>query len=50
VPASDYRALQNPVLEPQRLLGKKALEAEILSQHATKKTAAAAIAARKHGS
>src|SRR6516165_621738 len=50
VPASDYRALQSQVRELQRLLGKKALEAEILKealQHATgsKKTAAAATVA-----
>ncbi len=32
VPASDYRALQNQVRELQRLLGKKALEAEILKE------------------
>jgi transposase len=29
VPASDYRALQSQVREPQRLLGKKALKAEM---------------------
>jgi len=32
VPASEYRALQSPVRELQRLLGKKALEAEILKE------------------
>ena len=38
VPASDYRALQNQIRELHRLLGKKALEAEILKEaleHAT---------------
>src|ERR1700757_1679471 len=38
VPASDYRALQNPVRELHRLLGKKRLEAENLKEaheHAT---------------
>ena len=38
VPASDYRALQNQVCEPHRLLGKKTLEAEILkTRRASKK-------------
>jgi transposase len=32
VAASEYRALQNQVRELQRLLGKKALEAEILKE------------------
>ena len=32
VPASEYRALQSQVRELQRLLGKKALEAEILKE------------------
>lgn len=50
VPASDCRALQNQVRELHRLLGKKTLDAEILSealQHATgsKKAAAAATVA-----
>jgi hypothetical protein len=52
VPASNDRALQNPVLELQWLLGKKALE-EPRSFPTTprgKKAAAAPIAARKHGS
>ena len=38
VPASDYRVLESQVRELQRLLGKKALEAEILKEaleHAT---------------
>jgi transposase len=50
VPASDYRALQNQIRELHRLLGKKALEAEILKEaleqrHGLKKTAAAAAVA-----
>jgi hypothetical protein len=38
VPGSDYRALQNPVLELQWLLGKKALEAprSFLTRHELK--------------
>lgn len=32
IPASDYRALQHQVRELQRLLGKKALENEILRE------------------
>jgi transposase len=32
VPASEYRSLQSQVLELQRLLGKKTLEAEILKE------------------
>ena len=32
MPASDYRALQEEIREPHRLLGKKTLEAEILKE------------------
>jgi transposase len=32
VPASEYRSLQGQIRELQRLLGKKAMEAEILKE------------------
>jgi hypothetical protein len=51
MPGPDYRALQSPVLALQWLLGKKSLEASrSFPTHHGLKAAAAAIAARRHGS